>query len=148
MVYIIIYAINLTLILGLIWPIFGFPFSERVSDIVILLLIYLVTSTALALAISHIFTRRESPIILLLWSSVPILLLAGVSYPREGYAEWLYELGRLLPSSSGIDGFIALASRGATLSDVVPEIATLIILTFAYLLIAHLINIRVSRNLP
>lgn len=148
LVYYTIYGINLTIILCTIWPIFGFQYQAHIIDIAIFVALYILSILALGLAIAPLFKRREAPLMLLLCTSVPILLLAGVSYPREGYAEWLYELGRLLPSSSGIDGFIAIASRGATLSDVVPEIATLIILTFAYLLIAHLINMRVSRNLP
>jgi ABC-2 type transport system permease protein len=144
LVYIIIYAINLTLILGLIWPIFGFPFSERVSDIVILLLIYLVTSTALALAISHIFTRRESPIILLLWSSVPILLLAGISYPKEAFPSILYDIGHIFPSSSTVDAFISIGTMGATLYDVRGEITTLIILAVLYLILAVYTEQRAS----
>lgn len=146
LVYIIIYAINLTLILGLIWPIFGFPFSERVSDIVILLLIYLVTSTALALALSHIFTRRESPIILLLWSSVPILLLAGISYPKEAFPGILYDIGHIFPSSSAVDAFISIGTMGATLYDVRGEITTLIILAVLYLILAVYTEQRASRS--
>jgi ABC-2 type transport system permease protein len=146
LVYIIIYAVNLTLILGLIWPIFGFPFSERVSDIVILLLIYLVTSTALALALSHIFTRRESPIILLLWSSVPILLLAGISYPKEAFPSILYDIGHIFPSSSAVDAFISIGTMGATLYDVRGEITTLIILAVLYLILAVYAEQRASRS--
>ncbi|MBR5133490.1 MAG: ABC transporter permease [Alistipes sp.] len=148
LVYIFIYTINLTIILCTIWQIFGFPFTGSLGDIAIFTTLYISSVTALGLAVAQFFKHREAPLMLLLCTTIPILLLAGVSYPREAFPSWLYHLGRLLPSSSGIDGFIALASRGATLSDVVPEIATLIILTFAYLLIAHLINIRVSRNLP
>ena len=148
LVYIFIYTINLTIILCTIWQIFGFPLAGSVADIAIFTTLYISSVTALGLAVAQLFKHREAPLMLLLCTSIPILLLAGVSYPHEAFPSWLYHLGRLLPSSSGIDGFIALASRGATLSDVVPEIATLIILTFAYLLIAHLINIRVSRNLP
>jgi ABC-2 type transport system permease protein len=107
--------------------------------------LYILSILALGLAIAPLFKRREAPLMLLLCTSVPILLLAGVSYPREGYAEWLYELGRLLPSSSGIDGFIALASRGATLSDILPEICSISILIIAYIGIAIATN-RYTRD--
>jgi ABC-2 type transport system permease protein len=77
---------------------------------------------------------------LLLWSSVPVLLLAGVSYPREAFPEWLFDIGRLLPSSSGVNGFIALASRGATLSEIREEVFTLVISTIIYITLTIFIN--------
>ena len=138
--YTVIYNINLTIILGIIWPIFGFPYSGKTIEIILFSTLYILASFSLALATAQLFKRREAPFMLLLWSSVPILLLAGVSYPREAYDPWLYDLGRLLPSSSGVDGFIAIASRGATLQDTLPEIVTLIILTIIYLAAALIIN--------
>ena len=135
-VYIVIYAAILTFILVVLWPLFGFPYRATLWRVVIFLGLYLLSAAAMALTLSHLFRRREAPFMLLLWSSVPILLLAGISYPREALPAWLYELGRLLPSSSGVNGFVRVASMGATLSDVAREIVTLAVLAFAYLGIA------------
>ena len=146
LVYTFIYGVNLTLILGIIWPIFGFPYSGNTLDIAIFSIIYILSILAAGLAVAQLFKHRESPLMLLLCTSVPILLLAGVSYPREAYAPWLYNLGRLLPSSSGVDGFIALASRGATLGDIPREIATLCTLTIVYLALALIINKQVREK--
>ena len=140
LVYIVIYGINLTIILSVIWPIFGFPYSGNTIDLAIFTLLYITSTLSLGLAVAQLFKRREAPLMLLLCTSVPILLLAGVSYPREAYSQWLYDIGRLLPSSSGVDGFIAIASRGATLGDVAPEVVTLSLLTIFYLIIALIIN--------
>ena len=46
--------------------------------------------------------------------------------------EWLYALGRLAPSSSGIDALVRIRTMGATLQQVAPEIITLWILTGVY----------------
>ena len=147
LIYISIYGVNLILILGVIWPIFGFPYSGNTLDITIFSILYILSILAFGLAVAQLFKHRESPLMLLLCTSVPILLLAGVSYPREAYASWLYDLGRLLPSSSGVDGFIAIASRGATLGDIPREIATLCTLAVAYLTIALIIN-KYARKSP
>jgi ABC-2 type transport system permease protein len=109
-------------------------------DVAIFVALYIVASWAMGMCLAQLFKRRETPLLFLLSTSVPILLLAGVSYPREAYDSWLYDLGRLLPSSSGVDGFIAIASRGASLGDVIPEIATLLLLTAIYLSTAIVIN--------
>lgn len=140
LVYTFIYGINLIIILGVIWPIFGFPFNANITDVTLFLVLYIIASLSLGMVVSQLFKRREAPLMLLLWSSVPILLLAGVSYPREAYPEWIYLLGRILPSSSGVDGFIAIASRGATLDEVANELYTLAILTIIYTSLAITAN--------
>lgn len=140
LVYLTIYSINLTIILGVVWPIFGFQYMGNTLDVAIFVALYVVASLAMGMCLAQLFKRRETPLLFLLSTSVPILLLAGVSYPREAYGSWLYDLGRLLPSSSGVDGFIAIASRGASLDDVIPEITTLLLLTAIYLSTAIVIN--------
>lgn len=144
-VYTILYSINSIIILAVIWPIFGFPYNGATLDIATLLLLYMIAASALGIAISHLFRRREAPIMLLLWTSVPVLLLAGVSYPREAFPEWLYILGRLLPSSSAVDSFVAIGTMGATLSDRIIDILTLVALTIGYLAIAILVEYRTSK---
>lgn len=78
------------------------------------------------------FQRREQSIMLLLWCSIPALMLSGASVPREAMPEWLYRFGQILPSSSGVEGFIRLQSMGASFSDVLHEVRILWILTIVY----------------
>jgi ABC-2 type transport system permease protein len=82
---------------------------------------------------------------LLLWSSVPVLLIAGVSYPYEAMPDWLYKIGRILPSSSGVSGFIEINSMGASLVDVATEVNTLIVLAVVYLLFAIMCEYRYAK---
>lgn len=146
LVYTTIYGINLIFILGLIWNIFGFANIGNTLHVTLFLILYIISALSLAMLFSQLFHKRESPLMLLLWSSVPVLLLAGVSYPREAFPEWLFDIGRLLPSSSGVNGFIALASRGATLSEIREEVFTLVILTIIYITLTIFINkIRLNK---
>lgn len=146
LVYTTIYGINLIFILGLIWNIFGFANIGNTLHITLFLILYIISALSLAMLFSQLFHKRESPLMLLLWSSVPVLLLAGVSYPREAFPEWLFDIGRLLPSSSGVNGFIALASRGATLYEIREEVFTLVILTIIYITLTIFINkIRLNK---
>lgn len=146
LVYTTIYGINLIFILGLIWNIFGFANIGNTLHVTLFLILYIISALSLAMLFSQLFHKRESPLMLLLWSSVPVLLLAGVSYPREAFPEWLFDIGRLLPSSSGVNGFIALASQGATLSEIREEVFTLVILTIIYITLTIFINkIRLNK---
>lgn len=135
-VYTILYSVNLTIILGVVWPIFGFPNVGRTQDVALLMLIYCIAVISLSLTISHLFRRRETPIIVLLWCSVPVLLLAGLSYPKEAFPSWLYALGELLPSSSAVRAFVDIGTMGASLVDVTGELYMLLFLAVGYLFTA------------
>lgn len=134
--HIVIYGFSLSVVLVTIWPLFGFPFNGKIGDIALLLLLYIVASSAFAQVLSYLYKRREAPILTLLWSSVPILLLAGVSYPKESFPEWLYDVGRIFPSSSAVDGFISLNTMGVSLENIGQELATIVTLALLYTLIA------------
>ncbi len=84
---------------------------------------------------------------LLIVTSVFFLIVSGISWPREGMPEWIYALGRMVPSSSGIDALVRIRTMGGTLSDVAPEAITLWMLTGVYGLTAILATIRRTRAL-
>lgn len=134
--YLIIYGINLIIILGVLWPIFGFPYEGRTIDVVVVFTLYITASVALGLALSHLFSKREEPLMLLLWSSIPILLLAGVSYPKEAFPEWLHLLGRVFPSSSAVNAYVNIGTAGASLGNVMTDIVTLVVLSVLYICLA------------
>lgn len=140
--HIVIYGVSFTIILATLWQIFGFPFNGSIGDIVMLMLLYITASSAFAQVVSYLFKRREAPMLTLLWSSVPILLLAGVSYPKEAFPAWLYTVGRLFPSSSAVEGFISLNTMGASLQNIKSEIAVLVFLAFLYTFIAIILENR------
>ncbi|MBO5894289.1 MAG: ABC transporter permease [Alistipes sp.] len=135
-IYIAIYGINLIIILGIIWPIFGFPSAGNIFSIAVIMLLYITAACSLGLTLSHLFRRREAPLMLLLWSSVPILLLAGISYPHEAFPEWLYILGHTLPSSSAVNAFVMVGTAGASLADVEHNIWLLTLLAALYFVCA------------
>ncbi len=102
------------------------------GTVVVFMLAYLAACIFLGIAISTLFRYRENSLLLLLWTSIPLLMLSGVSYPREGIPDWLFNFGQLFPSSHGVDGFIRIQSMGASLGEVLPEIRMLCILTLIY----------------
>lgn len=134
--YLIIYGVNLIIILGILWPIFGFPYEGLTVDVVVVFALYITASVALGISLSHLFSKREAPLMLLLWSSIPILLLAGVSYPKEAFPEWLHLLGRVFPSSSAVNAYVNIGTAGASLGNVMTDIVTLVVLSVLYICLA------------
>lgn len=138
LVYGSIYAVTCFYILSLHYRLFHFPMNGSAGTIVAFMVPYLAACIALGIAISTLFRYRENSLLLLLWTSIPILMLSGVSFPREAIPDWLYSFGQIFPSSHGVDGFIRIQSMGASFNEVLPEIRALWILTFVYGILACL----------
>lgn len=131
-----IYSLSSLYLLTLHYRLFGYPMNGATSDVVLFMALYITTCTLFAIAVSTLFRHRESALLLLLWSSIPILMLSGASFPREAIPRWLYNAGAIFPSSSGVEGIIRLQTMGATLRDVAPLIWRLIILALLFFVLA------------
>lgn len=151
-VYGLIYGVTTFYILGLHYRLFHYPMNGATSTVVVFMLAYLAACIFLGIAISTLFRYRENSLLLLLWTSIPLLMLSGVSYPREGIPDWLFNFGQLFPSSHGVDGFIRIQSMGASLGEVLPEIRMLCILTLIYGGLAcigiHQVIARAAKDTP
>ena len=132
LVYALIYAVTCTYILGLHYRLFHFPMNGTTGAVMLFMGVYLAACIAMGIAVSTLFRYRENSLLLLLWTSIPILMLSGVSYPQQGIPDWLFNLGQLFPSSHGVNGFIRIQTMGATIPEVFAEIKWLVILTVVY----------------
>ena len=131
-VYLAIYALTLGFMLTVHYSLFDYPMRGEWWRCVAVILPYLLAVIFLAQALGALFRRRESSIVWLLWLSIPFLLVSGVSLPPESFPRWLYIIGKAVPSSSAVDAWIAVQSRGATLTDIAPNLTLLWCLTLLY----------------
>lgn len=145
-VYASVYAVTSLYILDLHYRLFHFPMNGAASTIIAFLVPYLLACITLGIALSTLFRQRENSILLLLWTSIPILMLSGASFPREAIPDWLYALGQVFPSSHGVNAFVRIQSMGASFEEVLPEIRTLWIMALVYGTLACLGIHRVLRR--
>ena len=131
-VYASIYAVTCFYILGLHYRLFHYPMNGAAETVLLFMAVYMAACIALSLAVSTLFRYRENSLLLLLWTSIPLLMLSGVSFPREGMPEWLYRFGQIFPSSHGVNAFIRIQTMGASLAEVFREIKALVILAVVY----------------
>lgn len=131
-VYASIYALSTFYILSLHYRLFHYPINGSDTTLVAFMIPYLFACITLGIAVSTLFRYRENSLLLLLWTSIPMLMLSGISFPREAIPDWLYSFGQLFPSSHGVNAFIRIRSMGASFEEVLPEIRALWILTFVY----------------
>lgn len=131
-VYAAIYAVTCAYVLGVHYRLFHFPMNGSAGAVAVIMALYVAACIAMGIAVSTLFRYRENSLLLLLWTSIPVLMLSGVSFPKEGIPEWLFNLGKLLPSSHGVNGFIRIQTMGASLGEVFAEVKWLVILTIVY----------------
>lgn len=144
--YLAIYGTTLGFMLTIHYSLFGYPMHGAWWRCLIVVLLYLLAVTFMAQSLGALFRRRESSIVWLLWTSIPLLLVSGVSLPPQAFPRWLYIAGRVVPSSSAVDAWIAIQTRGASLSDIAPELTLLCLLVAFYALLAMVANRRVSNS--
>lgn len=135
-VYFSIYAVTMLYVLGIHYRLFHFPMNGRFWDVIAFLTPYVLSCIFLGITLSTLFRKREESIMLLIWTSIPVLLLTGASFPRQSIPDWLYAVGTLLPASKGVDGFLRIQTTGATLAQVHGQYVHLWILTLVYFLTA------------
>lgn len=136
--YFIIYAVLSFYLLNIHYRLFHYPMNGNSTDIAIFMALYLLSTIFMAIAVSTLFRRRETPLMLLLWTSIPLLMLSGVSFPLSAIPEWLRWVAKIFPSSYGTLGFIKLQTMGASLADIVTEIKALGIMTIIYFMFAYI----------
>ena len=140
--YLAIYALTLGFMLTIHYSLFDYPMRGAWWQCVAIIAPYLLAVTLLAQAIGALFRKRESSIVWLLWLSIPFLLVSGVSLPPQAFPQWLYFIGKVVPSSSAVDAWIRVQTMGASLTDIAPELTILWVLVVLYGTMAIVANRR------
>ena len=131
-----LYAIHAVFYFGIVFRIFGFSQASSGWTLALFTAPFLLSVTLLGLAVGELFTRRETAIQTLLFTSLPAVFLASFSWPPEAIPAWLRAGAQLLPSTSGMFGILRITQMGASLAQVRTEWMTLWGLSAGYLLLA------------
>ncbi len=143
--YLALYSVYAALYFTVVYRVYGFPERSRALDLPLFALPFLLACIFLALALSSLFTRRETAMQVLLFTSLPSVFLAGFAWPPEAIPAWLRTLSLLLPSTSGIAGVLRLTEMGAGLRHVLAEWLVLWALAAVYGVLAWLAERRTPR---
>lgn len=137
--YILIYAVVCIWVFAIVPRLFSLPQVGHPVSILLFLLPYLFACIFFAITISGFLTTRESPMLVLVFTSVILLFISGVSWPKENIPVFWRALGYWFPSTPGIQGFVRINTSGATLSEVVNEYQLLWIQTGFYFITASMV---------
>jgi len=94
---------------------FHLPNMGNVFGYLVYLFPLLVASAFLGQTLGVFATERESSMVVVVFTSVVFLFLSGLTWPRYAMSPLWHAVGSLVPATWGIDGFVQIASTGASL---------------------------------
>ena len=139
-----IYSVFAVFFLGLLPLIFHLPHLGDSLDIIIMMIPYLFASVFFCLSLSPFYTDSDMPLFIIVFMSVPLVFLSGISYPLE-LMPWHWRIFHyLIPTAPATLAFVKLDCMGGDLTNIRPEMITLWIQCAVYFVVAVLVRWRDS----
>ena len=137
--YLMIFSV-LAAYLTLVVPrLFHFTAMPHPDALLAIMFPYLLACIFFGLMLSCLVRYRENVILLVVFTSIPLLFLSGVSWPESAMPGAWKAVAWLFPSTFGVRAFVRINSMGATLGDVQREYQALWLQVFAYFFMACLV---------
>jgi ABC-2 type transport system permease protein len=115
---------------------FHFPQLASWQSLLTIMLPYLLASIFFGMMVSCMVKYRENVMLLVVFISVPLLFMTGVSWPQSSIPGYWQGVSWLFPSTFGARAFVRVNSMGASLSDVMTEYRILWIQAGVYFLLS------------
>ena len=121
MCYFMIYAVMGAYLTMAVPRFFSFVSLIHWQDLMVFLFPYILACIFFGMIVSCIVRYRENVMLLMVFVSVPLLFLSGVSWPQSNIPPFWQGVSWLFPSTFGVRAFVRMNTMGGTLSDVMFE---------------------------
>ena len=136
MCYLMIYAVMGAWLVAGVPRLFHFPQLATWQSLLTIMLPYVLACIFFGMVVSCLVKYRENVMLIMVFVSVPLLFLTGVSWPQSNIPGWLQGVSWLFPSTFGARAYVRMNSMGATVGDVLTEYRVLWIQVGAYFVMA------------
>ncbi len=137
--YFMIYALVAVWLTVVVPRLFHFPCLAHWQDLLFLMIPYILACIFFGITVSCIVRYRENVMLLMVFVSVPLLFLSGVSWPQSNIPGFWQGVSWLFPSTFGVRAYVRMNSMGGTLVDVLPEYRILWLHVLAYFSMAFFV---------
>ncbi len=137
--YFMIYAVMGAYLTMVVPRIFSFITLVSWQDLLTLMLPYLLACIFFGMIVSCVVRYRENVMLLIVFVSVPLLFLTGVSWPQSAIPRFWQSISWLFPSTFGVRAFVRMNTMGATLSDVMLEYRVLWLQALSYFFVCCIV---------
>ena len=147
--YLMVYAVMSAYLSMVVPRMFHFIHMAPWQNLLALMVPYLLACVFFGMTVSCLVRYRENVILLMVFVSLPLLFLTGVSWPQTSIPGYLQGVSWLFPSTFGIRAYLRLNSMGGAIGDVSFELRCLWIQAAVYFGSACLVyghQLRVSQR--
>lgn len=116
--YLLIYIPLSVYVLGVVPHLFSLNQIGNPWEIALFIVPFLLACIFFAMTVSGFVRHREMCIVLIVFTSVPLLFISGLSWPGSAVPPVWKTISYLFPSTFGIHGFVAINNMGAHLVEV------------------------------
>ena len=134
--YLMIYAVMGAWLVAAVPRIFHFPQLATWQSLLTIMVPYTLACIFFGIVMSCLVKYRENVMLIMVFVSVPLLFLTGVSWPQNNIPGWLQGISWLFPSTFGARAYVRMNSMGATIHDVMNEYRILWFHTGVYFILA------------
>lgn len=113
-------------------PLVVYNSTYNILPMCLILIPFLFSTAFLGQSLVYFYQERESALLLLIVTSVPMIFLPGFIWPKECIPSILLFFSKFIPSTSAIDGLIKINQMGATFSQVLKDFLLLLGLCLLY----------------
>ena len=137
--YFMIYAVmGAWLVVG-VPRLFHFPQLAEWQPLLAMMFPYTLACIFFGITMSCMVKYRENVMLLMVFISVPLLFLSGLSWPLSNIPSYWQGVSWVFPSTFGVRAYVKLNSMGATLDDITLEYSILWLHAIIYFLLACLV---------
>lgn len=137
--YFMIYTVMAAYVLLAVPRFFHFTSLVTARSILMLAVPFLIAVIFFGMTVSCLVKYRENVMLLVVFTSVPLLFMSGISWPLSNMPGVWQGVAMLFPSTFGIRGFLAISSMGADIEDIAPDYHALWIQAVVYFFMACMV---------
>ncbi|MBW2682449.1 MAG: ABC transporter permease [Deltaproteobacteria bacterium] len=150
-IFFLIYTLLSLYYYGPIFALYDIPRLAAITNLALLNLPFLLSTTCMGIALSTILPRKEIATLLVLLTSLPLVFSSGFIWPSTAIPAPLLTVVQLFPAVPAIKAFVQLNQMGADFHQILPQVTHLSLLTLLYGTMAYLLlnrKIQSYRELP
>ena len=89
----------LLVILGIVMPLFGIPVRNNILITMVFMTPFILSIVFMGLCLLNFLRRREDAIMLIMYTSLPAVMLTGFSWPTVAMPQWLSVFSYIIPTT-------------------------------------------------
>lgn len=121
-----VYGLSIFTVLVVVGVLMGVQWGDNVAGVVLVMLVYTLTVTALGVALATVARTSAQAANLSLLFGMTLAPLGGAWWPLEIVPDFMKTIGHLTPVAWGMDAFQEMMFYGGTLADIAPMLGVLL----------------------